>query len=309
MQLTPDVLPAYYALRNPDLDPAARAERVERWRRAAAEGAVDWGDARLLCDDQGPRAAWLLAQIGPGFGQLVGPFLRPDAHPDDPLALIEEVRAQALRRGWTRLGARPTAPKVTPSVRAGFQALGLREVGARLEFEASLSELPPEDPHTPLEWHDLSQTPLPLAAEVLKAASAGDPDGLEPDEDPREIVSGYLQELGLTRGPDCVQVGWAEGQPAAFLCAQVDPKDGWSRIAYMGLTPAFRRRGWGPHVHRHGFAMLRAQGGAVYRGGTHADNAPMLALFRRSGCRQVAHMIAFEGTVTPPPLEAPQSVR
>ena len=80
----------------------------------------------------------------------------------------------------------------------------------------------------------------------------------------------------------------------AFVCAQVAPSDGWSRITYMGLVESARGRGLGRWVHRRGFAMMRAQGGELYHGGTAAENAGMLRLFVDHGCDEVARLEEFE---------------
>jgi GNAT superfamily N-acetyltransferase len=62
----------------------------------------------------------------------------------------------------------------------------------------------------------------------------------------------------------------------------------------MGVVPEARGRGLGTWVHRHGFRMLRDQGGKLYHGGTAAVNAPMLRLFRAHGCKEAARMVEFE---------------
>ncbi len=84
----------------------------------------------------------------------------------------------------------------------------------------------------------------------------------------------------LTHAPECIQVS-----EAGIVIAQVNPRTAWARITYMGLLPEHRGRGLGRWVHRRGFAMLRAQGGALYHGGTVETNRPMMRLFEAHGCR------------------------
>lgn len=53
----------------------------------------------------------------------------------------------------------------------------------------------------------------------------------------------------------------------------------------MGVIPEFRGKGFGKWVHRHGFMMMKAQGGKLYHGGTHGENLPMRKLFESHGCK------------------------
>ena len=104
-----------------------------------------------------------------------------------------------------------------------------------------------------------------------------------------------LANFGRMRDdPECFQIGSLEGEDVAFVCAQVAAKDGWSRIAYMGLVPAARGKGLGRWLHRHGFAMIKEQGGKLYHGGTAASNKAMLALFEAHGCREFKRMTEFD---------------
>ncbi len=43
-------------------------------------------------------------------------------------------------------------------------------------------------------------------------------------------------------------------------------------------------------VHRHGFSMMKNQGGKLYHGGTHADNLAMKKLFEIHGCKVFCEM-------------------
>ena len=91
-----------------------------------------------------------------------------------------------------------------------------------------------------------------------------------------------------------MQVGFVDGREAAFVCAQVAAKDGWSRISYMGVVPDARGQGLGTWVQRRGFRLMRELGGTTYHGGTAADNAAMLRLFEKHGCEECARLREFE---------------
>ena len=124
--------------------------------------------------------------------------------------------------------------------------------------------------------------------------AAGDPHGLAPDDDPAALLDSYLADVKLGGNEDCVAIGYLADEPVAFVCAQVDSDDGWSRITYMGLVTSARRRGLGRWVHRRGFAMMKALGGVEYHGGTATANTGMLKLFAEHGCKEKWRLLEFE---------------
>jgi ribosomal protein S18 acetylase RimI-like enzyme len=57
----------------------------------------------------------------------------------------------------------------------------------------------------------------------------------------------------------------------------------WSTIYYLGVLPAFRRRGFGAAAMLQGFRSLKAMGGKIYHDGTCSGNAGAQALFAHLG--------------------------
>lgn len=101
-----------------------------------------------------------------------------------------------------------------------------------------------------------------------------------------EELRSYLRDPVLTTHDDVVHVGYVGGEAVAFTAAQVRPTNGWGRITYLGVVPEHRGRGLGRWCHRHGFTMLRSQGGSNYEGGTDVLNQPMCRLFEVHGCER-----------------------
>jgi GNAT superfamily N-acetyltransferase len=163
-------------------------------------------------------------------------------------------------------------------------ALGFIKKHDRIEFRAALTSLPIET-DSPLQWMSASELnwDAQKVAEFLLAVSEGDPDS-EPSQDPVKYIDDWLKDPVLTSGLDCISVGFINDRPAALVVAQINPKTQWSRITYMGLAPEFRKKGFGKAIHRHGFSMMRAQGGEIYHGGTTSTNKPMLRLFTENQC-------------------------
>jgi GNAT superfamily N-acetyltransferase len=174
---------------------------------------------------------------------------------------------------------------------AELTRLGFTKESDRIEFRHELSELP-GDQGSPLRWEamaPLGAVPEHAAANVLKHSSIGDPGG-DPNEDALAALRGELADSILTSGPECVQVAYLDEKVVGIVIAQINPKTKWSRISYMGLLPEYRGLQLGKWVHRHGFEMMRAQGGELYHGGTHAGNASMLRLFHSHGCTEYRRM-------------------
>lgn len=165
-----------------------------------------------------------------------------------------------------------------------LSALGFTHKEDRVEFRQKVERLPNEK-GSPIRWStmkDLNWSKIQLAqmlVEVIKDS---------PDEhdipDPMTYLEDWLHDSTLTSGPDCVAIGFLEHKACALVVAQINPKDGWSRLSYMGLTPAYRGKDLGHWVHKHGFEMIKQQNGVLYHGGTAATNQAMIRLFQRHGC-------------------------
>lgn len=174
-----------------------------------------------------------------------------------------------------------------------LKVFGFHSLGERVEYTALLDDLEIDEPTSSIRWQPVDEPLLPVAAETLKRASEGDVHGLTADENPLDVIRAYLSDPVLTRALDCIHIGFINDTPAAFVCAQVNSSDGWSRITYMGICPEFRKKGLGAAVHRHGLAMLKKQNGTVYHGGTASENKAMLRLFRKSGCQEYDRLSEF----------------
>jgi GNAT superfamily N-acetyltransferase len=201
--------------------------------------------------------------------------LYPQGEPDADLV------AEAVARG-RELGAEEFGGYIPPEHRDAFVAAGFHDFGERIEFKAPLDELP-DEAGTPLQWRVAGED----EARMLAAVAEGDPFGHDEREDPQRIMRAWRSDPMLRDEADCAHVGSLDGEDVAFVMAQANREGkGWCRISYMGLVPSARGRGLGRWVHRHGFSMMRAQGGKEYHGGTATANAAMLALFRAHGCRE-----------------------
>lgn len=208
-------------------------------------------------------------------GELAGPL-------DPAIGLIGLAVDQARAISATQVGHRPARMRITEAYAAALRAAGFQFEGERFEYTADVDTLPGEE-GSPLTWRVAA---LDEAAQVIEQVAVGDPHGADLRADGRGTLQRWMAERPLRGDAGCIQVGHirAHPGPAALVVAQVNPESRWSRITHMGLVPELRGRGLGAWVHRHGFAMIRAQGGRLYHGGTAGSNAPMRRLFARHGC-------------------------
>lgn len=203
---------------------------------------------------------------------------------DEALARLGELKA---RRIELRLTEKPWLLPLASRLRE----LGFKRKHTRIEFQSHVNDLPDEN-GSPMEWIPVSESgPYRLedAAIILEEAARGDTDW-NPEDRGGELLKSYLADREFASKPECIQIGQVDSKPAAIVIAQVIPATGWSRITYMGILPQYRGRGLGKWVHRRGFALMRAQGGTFYHGGTVKGNARMEALFRRHGCKEYRTM-------------------
>ena len=272
MRLELDDLPGY--LRAAGAPP----DRAERVRQRYVDGERVLEDTRIEKDDRGEVVGAInVVEHGDGIFML---------HPYG--AASPGLVAEAIERG-RELGAREFGSYAPPAFVEAFVAAGFRDFGARAEFKAEVEDLPGEE-GSPLAWRVAGEE----GAAMLRAVAEGDPHGHDQRDDPQRSLGVWLGAPKLRGEPECVQIGSLDGEDVAFVCAQVAPHDGWSRISHMGLVPSARGRGLGKWVHRHGFTMMREQGGKLYHGGTAVANKGMMALFEAHGCREFRRIHVLE---------------
>jgi RimJ/RimL family protein N-acetyltransferase len=206
------------------------------------------------------------------------------------LGLFTQAKSAAIEFGAESIETRIQLEYDPDVFKDVLKKIGLERKAGRIEYKCDIDKLPDET-GTPLTWKtakDLAWNPEQIA-EFTKAITEGALD-VNPDENPMDFVQDWLQHHEFTSGPDCIAIGFHENQACALVVAQINQQTGWSRISYMGLAPTFRGKGFGKWVHRHGFTMMRQQGGKLYHGGTHINNLAMRKLFESHGCYVFSEM-------------------
>jgi hypothetical protein len=286
VHLTVETVDGFVALQHAALSAPERAERSQQLLAELPE--LDAECYRVAVDGSGAVVAALrMFEPYAGHIALLSPKCLPGAeHRMAPLAA--EVVALARRRGLDQLHTRLPREGTPPAYLASLETQGFRLRDGRVEFKTPVADLPAEGA-TPLDWVSYETIGLGAAGALFERAGAG-PEWERTDVG-TDLITGYLKQEGMYTEPDCVQIGSLHGTPVAFVVAQVEPSSGWSTITFMGLVEQHRGKGLGTWVHRHGMAMMRAQGGLVYHGGTSLSNLPMRRLFAKHGCREFAQFV------------------
>lgn len=211
--------------------------------------------------------------------------------------LFANAKAAAVEFGAKTIWARLRSDYEPEMFRMILKQIGFQKKSERIEYQCDVVNLPDED-GSPFEWKSLKQLDWDEArlaqftAEITKGAL-----DIDPDEKPEDFIKDWLNHHELTSGLDCIAVGFVTDKAAALVVAQINKSTGWSRLSYLGILPEYRGRGFGKWVQRHGFSMMKDQGGKLYHGGTHAENLPMKKLFESHGCKFSGAMEEWSCTV------------
>jgi hypothetical protein len=304
LELTFNRLKDYVELMQPDLSRNRVAKAVDKICERVHMGLRDLADTRIIDDEAGQLLASIrLVPLGEGFWVLSELTLRQDAvdsEQNQSVTLIQDIMTRVHLYSAKQVFSRIRKEAFFEKYGKSLEQAGFRHIGERVEFKTPVSYLPDET-GSPLAWKTMDETGYDLAIKLFGEVGQGAPDWDE-DDDPEFLLRTYFSEPNLNSGAECVHIGYFNSEPAAFVLAQVSPDDGWSRITFMGVIPRFRGQGLGKWVHRHGFTMIRQQGGQDYQGGCLARNEPMMALFQLHGCREHCRVIEWvwkAGTESP----------
>lgn len=246
-------------------------------------------------DDQGSELAFVILEKNFGNNYFIQQFCKeenwPKVSPAVWTQLIEDAYQESAKLKVSSIQFRLIEKFDSRSLVKKLSELNFRKVQERVEYRTPLENLPQETTG-PIKWKpipSLEDSELENLVKVLALVATGDPN-FNPLNDNLSELKADLADPTLSTGRECVHLGFIEGAIAALVIAQVAPKTGWSRITYMGLAPEWRGKGLGKWVHRHGFKMLRDQGGEVYHGGTTTGNLAMIRLFETQGCQMYRRM-------------------
>ncbi len=201
------------------------------------------------------------------------------------LSLFKQAKEEAVKYKAEVIGIRLRSDFHLDLFREILSELNFSKIAGRIEYKTEVSKLPSFN-NNALTWKTASELNWDekQIAEFTKEIIVGALD-IEPDEKAEDFIQDWMNHPEFTYGKECIAIGFREHRAVALVVAQVEKKSGWSRLSYMGLIPDFRNKGLGKWVHRHGFEMIKSQGGTLYHGGTHINNVSMRKLFEQHGCQ------------------------
>jgi hypothetical protein len=154
-----------------------------------------------------------------------------------------------------------------------------------MDLMDAITALDAEKIETELIWNCIdteSESELARAADLFCQSSEGDPRS-DTGKDTLGFLKAMIEEKDTVQAPERLQIGIYGSYPVAVLALKVYPIDGWSTIYYLGVLPAFRRRGFGVAAMLQAFLSLKVMGGKTYHDGTASGNVAARALFVRLG--------------------------
>jgi RimJ/RimL family protein N-acetyltransferase len=262
----------------------------------------------FVVDGDSSAVLWTL----PG-GQVPSHVVLIDTDWDDPQlragrALMARVHELAARLGAEELGHTIDSPPVPPQYQehpeervALLEATGYELVRDGLRW---LHSAPSDraDPG-PLTFRTLPEVGEDAFVDAIAATFEGTPDaelGRDIEQHgAREAARRYLEDhKALDHRPEWFELGYAGDQLAGVIMGARNPTS--AVIAYVGVVPGQRGRGYAPALVRRGTQRLAAAGATEVRGDCDRDNVAMARAFERAGYAQFARRRSFRnGALVP----------
>lgn len=220
--------------------------------------------------------------------------------------LMARVHELAVALGADELGHTIDSPPVAPQYqehpdeRVGLmEATGYELVRDGLRWLLADPQASGSD--GPLTFRTMSEVGDDAFVDAIAATFEGTPDTeLTLDVErhgAREAARRYLEDhKALEHRPEWFELGYAGDELAGVIMGARNPTS--AVIAYVGVVPAQRGRGFAPALVRRGTARLAAAGATEIRGDCDRDNVAMARAFERAGYAQFARRRSFRRALT-----------
>jgi RimJ/RimL family protein N-acetyltransferase len=215
-------------------------------------------------------------------------------------SLMARVHELASQLGAGELGHTIDSPPVAPQHQEQPEARVrlLEQTGYELVRDGLRWLLPsPRDAYDgPLTFRAICEVGEDAFADAIAATFEGTPDAeltLDVEQHgPRDAARRYLDDhKALEHRPEWFELGYAGDELAGVIMGARNPTS--AVIAYVGVVPAQRGRGFAPALVRRGTARLAAAGAAEVRGDCDRDNVAMARAFERAGYTRFARRRSF----------------
>jgi RimJ/RimL family protein N-acetyltransferase len=254
----------------------------------------------FVADDDSRAVLWTL----PG-GEMPSHVVLIETDWGDPelrggRALMARVHELAARLGARELGHTIDSPPVAPQYQehpaqrvALLEATGYELVRDGLRW---LLADPPASAEGALTFRTLPEVGEDAFVEAIASTFEGTPDSeltLDVEQHgAREAARRYLEDhKALEHRPEWFELGYAGDELAGVIMGARNPTS--AVIAYVGVVPTQRGRGFAPALVRRGTARLASAGATEIRGDCDRDNVAMARAFERAGYVQFARRRSF----------------
>jgi RimJ/RimL family protein N-acetyltransferase len=255
----------------------------------------------VIVDGQSRAVLWTL----PG-GEVPSHVVLIETEWEDPelragRALMTRVHELAARLGAEELGHTIDSPPVAPQHQehpeariALLEATGYALVRDGLRWLLTAPETVAAD--GPLTFRTLPDVGEDAFVDAIAATFTGTPDAeLTLDIEShgaREAARRYLEDhKALDHRPEWFELGYAGEELAGVIMGARNPTS--AVVAYVGVVPEQRGRGYAPALVRRGTQRLAAAGATEIRGDCDRDNVAMARAFERTGYVQFARRRSF----------------
>jgi RimJ/RimL family protein N-acetyltransferase len=224
-----------------------------------------------------------------------------DSHLVAGRALMARVHERAARLGAEELGHTIDSPPVSPQFQeqaearvALLEATGYELVRDGLRWLLADPAAVGED--GPLSFRSLPEVGEGALVEAIASTFAGTPDAELTLEVERhgaaEAARRYLEDHeALEHRPEWFELGYACDELAGVIMGARNPTS--AVIAYVGVVPEQRGRGFAAALVRRGTSRLAAAGATEVRGDCDRDNVAMARAFERAGYTRFARRRSF----------------
>jgi len=239
-------------------------------------------------------------------GRLEGAFVTPTVYVLREVFAADVVRANEIERALCEhlrpsfAGERVTVltwdAKESAALNAALARAGFRVAKRKVFVERSVAGY--RSPYVdPFMYRSLEAVGRDAFVRILAEAAEGDPFEEGPDRDPEREFRELVDYAGSRFDPAAWMVASLAGETAGVVLPQVfEGRDDEGTLFYVGVLPAFRRRGYGRVLHSAGLESLARRGVTKYVGSTDERNAPMLAVFAANGCARTGVQLFHAAT-------------
>lgn len=196
----------------------------------------------------------------------------------------EYVKEKGIQSVSIVLNEREALHTQYPSV---LEAFGYQKQETQYFYKRNLSSLKEHQQKESIEIKSLEQTTSDGFKRIWKESSVGSlnaPNASLALSIEKEF-EGMKSELGPDYKNSCMSAFY-DKNPIGVTMPHIEPGTiNEGRLFYFGIVPSYRKKGWGPVLHKLSLHLLKKMGATYYIGATGHKNILMQRIFQVNGCQ------------------------